>query len=52
LAEAGARPWDRDATDRRIIAEVRDRTGSIRDKPADERLSLPRPLPADKSGEK
>jgi hypothetical protein len=31
LARAGARPWDRDATDRRIVAEVAARTGGIRD---------------------
>ena len=31
LRNAGARPWDRDATDKRIIAEVQARTGKIRD---------------------
>jgi hypothetical protein len=44
LADVGARPDDRDATDRRIIAEVRSRTGSIKDTPGDERLRVPRPL--------
>lgn len=32
LAEAGARPWDRDATDTRIVTEVRDRGGKIRNR--------------------
>ena len=45
LADVGARPWDRDDTDRRIIAEVLARTGSIRDTPVDPRLRVPRPLP-------
>jgi len=31
LANAGARPWDRDAVDRRIIRQVRDGTGKIPD---------------------
>jgi hypothetical protein len=31
LAKAGARPWDRDAVDRRIIQQVRDGTGKIPD---------------------
>jgi pectate lyase len=31
LANAGARPWDRDAIDRRIIRQVRDGTGKIPD---------------------
>ncbi|WP_332770943.1 pectate lyase family protein [Phenylobacterium sp.] len=31
LREAGARPWDRDAIDARIVAEVAARTGAIRD---------------------
>lgn len=31
LADAGARPWDRDATDRRIVDGVRNRTGRIID---------------------
>ena len=31
LAGAGARPWDRDAVDRRIVGEVRARTGRIID---------------------
>lgn len=41
LAEAGARPWDRDAVDMRIISEVRTRTGQIRDAPTDPRLAAP-----------
>jgi len=41
LAEAGARPWDRDAVDSRIISEVRTRTGQIRDTPTDPRLAAP-----------
>ena len=35
LANAGARPWDRDAIDRRIVAQVRARTGRIIDSEAD-----------------
>ncbi|MDV3455743.1 pectate lyase [Sphingomonas sp. HF-S4] len=31
LAEAGARPWDRDAVDRRIVAQVRSGTGRVID---------------------
>lgn len=31
LDNAGARPWSRDATDRRLIEEVRNRSGSIKD---------------------
>ncbi|MDP5281054.1 pectate lyase [Sphingomonas sp. DG1-23] len=31
LAEAGARPWDRDAVDRRIVAEVRSGKGRVID---------------------
>lgn len=31
LDNAGARPWDRDATDKRLIAEVMARGGTIRD---------------------
>jgi hypothetical protein len=31
LAEAGARPWDRDAVDRRIVAEVRTGKGRVID---------------------
>lgn len=31
LANAGARPWDRDAVDRRIVEQVRSRTGRIID---------------------
>lgn len=44
LADVGARPDDRDATDKRIIAEVSSNTGSIKDTPVDERLRVPRPL--------
>jgi hypothetical protein len=33
LANAGARPWDRDAVDQRLVAEVADRGGAIRDAP-------------------
>ena len=33
LKGAGARPWDRDATDKRIIAEVVSRGGTMRDTP-------------------
>ncbi len=37
LKNAGARPWDRDATDKRIIAEVTSRGGKLRDEvPASE----------------
>ena len=45
LAGVGARPQDRDETDRRLIAEVTSRTGSIKDTPVDPRLRVPRPLP-------
>ena len=31
LAKAGARPWDRDAVDRRIVREVREGTGRVID---------------------
>jgi hypothetical protein len=31
LAEAGARPWDRDAVDKRIVAQVRSRNGRVID---------------------
>jgi len=31
LTNAGARPWDRDAVDRRIIQQARDGTGKIPD---------------------
>ncbi len=41
LAEAGARPWDRDEVDARIIGEVRTRSGQIRDTPTDPRLAAP-----------
>ena len=33
LANAGARPWDRDAVDQRLVAEVAERGGAIRDAP-------------------
>lgn len=37
LKNVGARPWDRDATDKRLVAEVTARGGGIRDTPpADE----------------
>jgi hypothetical protein len=38
LANAGARPWDRDEVDARIVAEVTARGGQIRDVPTDPRL--------------
>lgn len=38
LRQAGARPFDRDRIDARIVAEVRSGSGSIRDQPTDERL--------------
>jgi hypothetical protein len=38
LKSAGARPWDRDAVDARIVAQVRSRTGGIVDEPSDPRL--------------
>jgi hypothetical protein len=41
LEDVGARPWDRDATDKRIIEEVRNSTGGIRDHPEDPRLVAP-----------
>jgi pectate lyase len=47
LSDVGARPNDRDETDRRIVREVRDRSGSIKNTPPDERLSVGRPLPAE-----
>jgi hypothetical protein len=47
LANVGARPDDPDATDRRIIAEVSARGGSIPDAPVDPRLAVQRPLPDD-----
>lgn len=43
LADVGARPWDRDETDRRIIAEVLARAGSVRDFPPDPRLHAESP---------
>ncbi|CAN5178871.1 pectate lyase [soil metagenome] len=47
-AEVGARPTDRDATDRRLIAELAARGGAIRDLPGDPRLAVARPLPKPK----
>lgn len=35
---AGARPWDRDKTDLRILKEIETGGGSVRDKPLDKRL--------------
>jgi hypothetical protein len=42
LKDAGARPWDRDAADRRLVEEVRGRTGTLRNRPDDPRLVAPR----------
>jgi hypothetical protein len=39
LRRAGARPWDRDLVDARIVEEVKTRTGQIRDAPTDARLA-------------
>lgn len=41
LSTAGARPWDRDEVDARIVSEVLSRSGQIRDAPTDERLAAP-----------
>jgi len=41
LGSVGARPWDRDSTDNRLIEEVSSRTGRIKDHPADPRLVAP-----------
>ncbi|MDD5348708.1 MAG: hypothetical protein PHQ12_00725 [Chthoniobacteraceae bacterium] len=38
LRQAGARPADRDATDRRLIEEVQSGKGSLKDSPLDSRL--------------
>lgn len=46
LAKAGARPDDRDEVDKRIVEEVRNRTGSIKDFPPDARL-CPQPVMPD-----
>jgi hypothetical protein len=43
LAEVGARPHDRDDTDRRIVAEVLARAGSIKDTSPDARLRPQQP---------
>ena len=51
LAEVGARPSERDETDQRIISEVIDRSGKVRDMPTDERLQVARPLPETQSTE-
>ncbi len=45
LPDVGARPDDRDATDRRLIAEFTDHGGAIRNTPGDPRLQVERPLP-------
>ena len=45
LANAGARPKERDALDLRFIAEVRENTGSAKDHPTDDRLKAPTPAP-------
>ncbi|HEY7885517.1 MAG TPA: right-handed parallel beta-helix repeat-containing protein [Cellvibrionaceae bacterium] len=45
LNRAGARPWDRDAIDQRIIASVRERSGRIIDSEADVG-GYPQELPA------
>jgi hypothetical protein len=39
LSNSGARPWDRDEVDTRLVGEVESRTGEIRDEPTDARLS-------------
>ncbi len=44
-ADVGARPDDRDATDKRLIAEIAAHGGAIRDMPGDPRLQAARPLP-------
>lgn len=41
LANVGARPADRDEVDKRIIEEVKTRTGKIKDHPTDDRLRSP-----------
>lgn len=41
LVRAGARPNDRDEVDKRIIEEVKTRTGAIKDSPPDPRLATP-----------
>jgi hypothetical protein len=44
-ARAGARPDDRDATDKRLVGAFAERGGAIRDTPGDPRLTVKRPLP-------
>jgi hypothetical protein len=39
LSNSGARPWDRDEVDARVVGEVEARTGEIRDEPTDLRLA-------------
>ena len=44
-ATAGARPGDRDAVDRRLVEDLKARSGAIRDMPGDPRLAVSRPPP-------
>ena len=44
LDTAGARPWDRDATDQRVVQSVRDGTGTVIDTPPEAELD-PAPPP-------
>jgi hypothetical protein len=46
LATAGARPDARDATDKRIVSEVKNRTGTLKDAPPDDRLTATAAAPA------
>jgi hypothetical protein len=39
LSNSGARPWDRDEVDARLVEEVEARAGEIRDEPTDLRLT-------------
>ncbi len=43
FAVAGARPGDRDPIDRRILLEIRNRTGGLKDEPDDPRLRTGEP---------
>jgi Sulfotransferase family/Right handed beta helix region len=52
LQHAGARPWDRDATDARIIAEIQNGGGHIPDQPADQRLRASEAALAEKADAK